>query len=252
MRKLLLALVFFLFACTPADYSQIKVEKVIDGDTVILSTGQSLRYIGIDSPETWIRRGDEFVYEPEPFGPEATQFNKELVEGKRVRVEFDLVRKDRYGRLLGYCFIDDFFVNEELIRQGYAVLYTFPPNVKYVDLLVEAQKDARKNRRGIWQMYETISHSQAQDYIGQVRAVRGRVLSTYESDRIIFLNFGPDYKKDFTAVIFKNVLKFFDQKGIDPAEFYKGRVVEVSGVIGEHNGPEITVSSPTEIRVIDD
>lgn len=252
MKRLLAVFLFFIFACSPTDYSQIKVTKVIDGDTVVLSTGQRLRYIGIDTPETWIREGDGFVYDPQPFGPEATEFNRKLVEGKTVNIEFDIERIDRYGRLLGYCFVDDLFVNQELIRQGYAVLYTFPPNVKYVDLLIEAQKEAQKKRRGLWETYKTIGPSETQNYIGQARTVKGRVLSTHQTDRIIFLNFGPDYRKDFTAIIYTSLLDFFHQEGIDPASFYQGKKVTVTGVIGEYNGPEIIINSPVQIKVIAD
>jgi len=251
--KKLLFIAFFLFAaCAADDYSRIKVTKVIDGDTVVLATGQHLRYIGIDAPETWVRKRGEFVYDPQLFGPEATLFNKDLVEGRYVRVEFDVEKKDRYGRLLGYCFVDDLLINEKMIKEGYAVLYTFPPNVRYVDLFVKAQKKARKNKRGLWSEHAVISHQEAQGYIGQARTVRGKIISAYDFGEIIFLNFGPDYRKDFTAVIFKSILPFFEQKGINPVYFYEGKLVEVTGMIGERKGPSIIVNSPKEIKVVDD
>ncbi len=250
-KGLLAGFLLFYVACVSVDYSQIKVEKVIDGDTVILSTGESLRYIGIDAPETWVRKEGEFVYEPEPFGPEATQFNRELVEGKRVRVEFDVERTDRYGRLLGYCFVDDIFVNQKLVQQGYALLYTYPPNVKYADLFIAAQKEARKNREGMWGSYQIVGHRDVREHINQVRSVRGRIVNTYKSERITFLNFGFDYRRDFTVVIFNNVLDFFHQKNINPVDFYRGKTVEVFGRIEKHkSGPQIVVHSPDQIRVI--
>ncbi|MCF7873313.1 MAG: thermonuclease family protein [Candidatus Omnitrophica bacterium] len=251
MKKFLLILFFFLSACSPTDYSKIKVEKVIDGDTIVLSTGESLRYIGIDTPESRIKKGNQFVYDPQPFAIEATQLNKELVEGKSVRIEFDIDKKDRYGRLLGYCFVGDTFVNEKLTEEGYAVLYTYPPNIRYVDLLVQAQKKARQNNRGIWGVYKTINHKQAGNYINQIRTVRGRVLNTYQSNNCTYLNFGSDYKTDFTVVIFNNTLDYFHNEKINPVSFYKGKMIEVSGRIREYNGPEIIVNSPEEIRIID-
>ncbi|MCF7873099.1 MAG: thermonuclease family protein [Candidatus Omnitrophica bacterium] len=251
MKKFLLIIFFFLSACNPADYSEIKVKKVVDGDTIILSTGEHLRYIGIDTPESRIKKGAQFVYDPQPFAREATQFNKKLVEGKTIRVEFDIDKKDRYGRLLGYCFINDNFVNKELLEKGYATLYTYPPNVKYVEVLAKAQKQARQSNRGMWGVYQAISPQQAHRFINQIRTVKGKVLTTYQSNKCTYLNFGPDYKTDFTVVIFNNTLDYFHQNGINPADFYRGKTIEVSGRIREYNGPEIIINSPEEIRVIE-
>jgi len=134
-----------------------KVLYAVDGDTVQLTTGEKLRYIGIDTPETkHPRKPVEF------YGKEASAFNKQLVlgakrrggaafQGKDILVEFDVTEKDRYGRLLGYVYLPDgTFVNAELVRQGYAKVYTYPPNVKYVSLFRQLQAEARANNRGLW------------------------------------------------------------------------------------------------------
>jgi micrococcal nuclease len=122
------------------------VQQVIDGDTVKLSTGERVRYIGVDTPELHHpRKPVEF------YAREAKEFNRRLVEGKRVRLEFDVQRYDRYGRLLAYVYLEDgTFVNAELLRQGYAQLLTIPPNVKYANMFLELQRQARENRRGLW------------------------------------------------------------------------------------------------------
>lgn len=254
MVKKIIFLGLFLVACSsqPVDYSNILVSEVIDGDTVRLSNGLSLRYIGIDTPEVRIKKGASFVYEPQPFALAAKQYNQKLVEGKLIRVEFDVEKKDKYGRLLGYCFLGDTFINAELVKEGLAVLYTYPPNVKYVEQLVSFQKQARREGRGLWGSYKVIDHSQADQYIGQIRTVRGRVLSSYRSAKCLFLNFGTDYRTDFTVVIFNNSLGAFNQRGINPEIFYQNRLVEVSGRIREYNGPEIIVNTPYELQVIDE
>ncbi len=244
-------LVILLCSCKgPADYSYIRVTRVIDGDTVTLADGQALRYIGIDTPETKIKKNGEFVYEPQPFSLEAMELNRSLVEGKAVRVEFDVVRKDSYGRLLGYCFVDDVFVNARLLEEGLAVVYTFPPNVKYADTFYALQVKARQEKQGFWGSYETIPDTQAANHLNQIRAVRGRVRSTYQSGKAVFLNFGKDYKTDFTVVIFNNVLPTFRQQHIEPGIYYKGKTVEVIGRIKEYNGPEIIANAPYQIEVI--
>jgi len=251
VAKKLFFLVFFLLSCnTLQDYSKIEVSEVIDGDTVRLSNGKLLRYIGLDTPEIRVKRNGQFIYSPQPFSQEAKEYNRNLVEGRRIRVEFDTTKQDRYGRLLGYCFVDEVFVNAKLIEEGYAVLYTYPPNVKYVDLFVKLQKAARKERRGLWGSYKVIEQAQAGNYIHQIKTVKGRVLNTYKSSKCIFLNFGKDWRTDFTVVIFNNSLRSFYDRDIDPLTFYKGKMVEVSGRIKEYNGPEIIVNTPQEIEII--
>lgn len=151
-RTLLLALLLLL-SCRNQDYSQIRVTKIIDGDTIELSGGRRLRYIGIDTPEVRRKAGNSFIYDPQPFSLEAKDYNRKLVKGKNVRIEFDIEKADRYGRLLGYCYVGDIFVNAELVKEGYAKLYTFPPNVKHIDLLRQMQKEAHKQRKGLWSLY---------------------------------------------------------------------------------------------------
>ena len=132
------------------DNKNIVVSKVIDGDTVELNTGQRLRYIGIDTPEI------NFGKDPECFAIQAKEFNKKLVEKKVVKIEKDISDKDKYGRLLRYVYVNNestssaIFINEYLVRQGYAIVSTYPPDVKYIEDLLLAQKDARENNRGLW------------------------------------------------------------------------------------------------------
>lgn len=121
------------------------VIRVVDGDTIEIEGGQKVRYIGIDTPET--------VSPSKPvqcFGKEASEKNKELVLGKRVKLEKDISETDKYGRLLRYVWIDDIFVNDYLVRQGYASASTYPPDVKYSEQFVQAQQEAVGNNRGLW------------------------------------------------------------------------------------------------------
>lgn len=246
---------FFLFflACVPpaGNSSQVKVTEVIDGDTVRLSNGKLLRYIGMDTPEIRIKEGEEFIYAPQLFSLEAKKFNEQLVEGKFVKIEFDVDKVDKYGRMLGYCYVDDVFVNAKLVQEGLAVVYTRPPNVKYADRFIELQRSAREAKKGLWGAYEVINHSEAHKYIDQVRTVKGKVLNTYDSGKTVYLNFGSDYKTDFTVVIFKDSLKFFQEKGISPLTFYKKKTIQVTGKIKKYNGPEIVVNTPGEIEILD-
>ncbi len=137
---------------SPANSTTAKVSRVVDGDTIELSTGEKVRYIGIDTPETVDRRKPV-----QCFGKEAARANTSLVAGKTVRLEKDVSDKDQYGRLLRYVFLPaqkpgqaDLFVNDFLVREGFATAATFPPDVKYAELFLAAQKEAQAYNRGLW------------------------------------------------------------------------------------------------------
>lgn len=254
-KRIIFLLLFFAISCspiknTPQDYAQIKVIDVIDGDTVKLADGKLLRYIGLDTPELHIKKNNTFIYSPQPFSQEAKQLNQTLVENKLIRIEFDMEKFDKYGRLLGYCFIENTFINAKLLEEGLAVIYTKPPNVKYSDLFLKKQKQARENKKGLWREHKTINAQKANLYINQIQTVTGTVLNTYKSKNCVFLNFGRDYKTDFTVVIFNNTLKYFKNKGINPETFYRGKTIRVTGRIKEYNGPEIVVNLPDEIEIL--
>jgi micrococcal nuclease len=119
-----------------------KVTQVIDGDTIIVAGNYRVRYIGIDTPEVYPK--------VEEYGIEAWEANRRLVEGKEVRLERDATEKDKYGRLLRYVYVDDVFVNAELVRQGLAEAKSYPPDTKYQDYLEKLEAEARLASRGMW------------------------------------------------------------------------------------------------------
>lgn len=145
LSRKLLFLILFICASSIAvgsfakDANEALCSRVIDGDTIVLEGGQRVRYIGIDTPE-----------EGRPYYLEAKEENKRLVEGKSVRLEYDVEKQDKYGRTLAYVYVGDIFVNAELVKNGYAMVFTFPPNVKYAKTFVVLQKEARTAKRGLW------------------------------------------------------------------------------------------------------
>ena len=135
-----------------ASYGEVvTVERVVDGDTIEVSPAvegvSEVRLIGVDTPETY---GGQ-----EPFGAEASAFTKDRLAGQRVVLELDAEKIDQYGRLLAYVYLPrgEMF-NERLVRQGYAQVATFPPNVRYTDRFLEAQREAREAGRGLWGLSE--------------------------------------------------------------------------------------------------
>lgn len=134
--------------------SSAKVVRVIDGDTIEIEGGQKIRYIGIDTPE--LHHPSKKV---QCFAKEAYEENKNLVEGRIITLEKDVSDTDRYGRLLRYVYLppdvgetthSGLLVNDYLVRRGFAVIATFPPDVARQDEFVRAQHEARENQRGLW------------------------------------------------------------------------------------------------------
>ncbi len=129
----------------PSEKQKVKVIRVIDGDTIEIEGKIKVRYIGVNTPE---------LHDPkkpiECFGQAALDENKRLVEGKEVYIQKDISETDRFKRLLRYVWVGDMFINDYLVRQGFAQVSTFPPDVKYLQQFLEAQTEARENKRGLW------------------------------------------------------------------------------------------------------
>jgi micrococcal nuclease len=131
--------------------SEATVVRVVDGDTILVRLGsgaeERVRYIGIDTPES-VKPGTPV----QCFAKAASHFNAELVGGKRVRLVPDVEARDRYGRMLAYVYVEPggAFVNEELVRQGYARPATFPPNVRFAGRFAALAAEAREAARGLW------------------------------------------------------------------------------------------------------
>jgi micrococcal nuclease len=142
------------------DYTNILVSRVVDGDTLVLENKERVRLIGIDTPEIHesnklnrdAQRSGQDIATIKQLGRQSYEFTRKLVEGKRVRLEFDVERFDKYKRILAYVYLEDgTFLNAEIVRQGYASLMTYPPNVKYADLFKKLYREARENKRGLWE-----------------------------------------------------------------------------------------------------
>lgn len=142
------------------DYNSILVAYVADGDTVKLADGTLVRLIGIDTPEyhesekliRQARRAKKDIASIKKMGALAKSFTQEILLNKKVRLEFDIEKRDKYNRLLAYIFLEDgTFINAKIIEAGYAKIMTIPPNVKYADMFKELQEEARTEKRGLWQ-----------------------------------------------------------------------------------------------------
>lgn len=154
--------IFFLssFVLVPQIYAETVINpdvfesvviKVIDGDTVRLEDGTVVRYMGIDAPELKRKVDNVWVYDPEPYAEEAAKFNKSMVEGKKVIVEIDPVKKhDRFGRLLAYIYVDKILANEELIKKGLAKAKSPSLFMKHRVRFWSLEEMAWTGKKGLW------------------------------------------------------------------------------------------------------
>ena len=155
MKTQLIFLFTFLFFFAQAQLQEntwYKVSKITDGDTFYVMTKNSekfkIRLIGINAPESY-NVGKKF--RKEYFGKEAKVFATNLLKNKKVKLTFDVQKTDRYGRILAYAYLENgVFLNQYLVENGFAVVATFPPNVKFVEVFTKAEKSARNKKLGLW------------------------------------------------------------------------------------------------------
>lgn len=142
-----------------AQITGLRVTHVTDGDTLKLSDQERVRLIGIDTPELHesaklfrdAERSGQDVRTIKRMGKAAADFTRKMVEGKSVRLEFDVQKRDKYGRLLAYVYLEDgTFVNAEIIRNGYAYPMTIPPNTRHAEEFRALYAEARRNGSGLW------------------------------------------------------------------------------------------------------
>ncbi len=124
---------------TPVKAETATMSQVIDGDTIALSDGRRVRYIGMNTPER-----------DQPYYKEASEANRQWVERKNIQLEFDVEPFDQYGRVLAYVWAEGKLVNLEILKAGYANAFTVPPNVKYEARFRAVEREARAAGRGLW------------------------------------------------------------------------------------------------------
>lgn len=176
MKKLVLLFLTVFFSATSAcampveEYSaatipsdQYEVLRVVDGDTFVIDyngTEEKVRLIGIDTPESVHPDADR----NSAAGLTASDYTKSLLKGKSVKLEFDVQQRDKYGRLLAYAYVDGYMLNKKLLEDGYAVVATYPPNVKYVD---EFKAVSREYQSAFGEISTDVSEAA---YIGNIKS----------------------------------------------------------------------------------
>ncbi|MBN2537257.1 thermonuclease family protein [candidate division WOR-3 bacterium] len=238
-----------------------RVVKVNDGDTFLTSDSQSVRMLGIDAAESY-----------QPGGDVVTEMLDKYIMGREVRLERDRSDTDHFGRLLRWVWVGDTCVNLLLVQRGYAPVRLYQDSLKYQDTLRMLEEEAARVGRGLWSfnVYTppsvqimkdrlarenpagdsgVISWVNADEHMGELAVVEGTVVRTYQSDKVLFINFAEDYRNTFSVAIFVTDLGRFPENA---KEHYLNKRVRVTGLIKEYRGaPEMIINDPEQIEVIE-
>ncbi|WP_198038918.1 thermonuclease family protein [Skermanella stibiiresistens] len=227
-----------------------KVVEVIDGDTVTLDSGVEVRLVGIQAPKLPLNRPN---FKEWPLAREAKEELEKLVLGQRVTLWYGGARGDRHGRTLAHLKTDDgTWAQGEMLGRGLARVYTFPDNRAAADELLDREASARKAKFGIW----ALGYYKVQDADGKVgppdtyQLVEGTVTKVANVRGRVFLNFGTDYRKDFTATISPRDVRVFTSSGLDPAAL-NGKRVRLRGWLYDRNGPAMDVTHPEQVELLE-
>lgn len=216
------------------------VQKVIDGDTIVVEPDERIRYVGVDAPELG-----------EPFSEQATDLQKKVVLGSRVQIDACKEEpRDDYGRTLAFVRKGNVDVGEQLLRQGLGrTLFIGPCGRAVARGYRTVERRAFHAGLGIWSLQDPrrVGHLDAGRYVGLLMSVTGKVVKVHEGPKAFHLNFGEDFRTDFTAVIFRKDLSRLLKEGIQPVTGYEGRSVEVTGILKEYKGPEIIIESADQL-----
>lgn len=250
LSLILFTLMGFVVGCEQKE-NEVYIERIIDGDTVKTAAGDSIRFLGVDTPEIdWENNESEF------YAQKARDFTAANLKDKNVTLKYDTEREDDYGRILAYVFKDGQNFNQKLLQKGYASLMIVDPNNKYEAEFKKAAAEARKARRGIWsQILEAekelpvISYREAPNYLNQRVIVEGKIVNTAATDSINYLNFSDAYQQTLSLIIFNSSLNKFDYQ---PAEYIKNKEIKAIGKIELYKGsPQIIVDDPQDILIFD-
>jgi hypothetical protein len=226
------------------------VVEVIDGDTVVLESGEQVRLVGIQAPKLSLGRAH---VKDQPLSAEAKAALESLALGHTVRLSFGGARRDRHGRFLAHLHDESGrWIQGAMLARGLARVYTFPDNRALVPEMLALEDAARAARLGIWAepFYAVLDAVDPDMPLDSYALVEGRVLDAAEVRSRVFLNFGEDWREDFTATVSPQDRDTFAAAGLDPLAL-EGRRVRVRGWLESRNGPEIVLTHPEQIEVLD-
>ncbi|MEQ8665516.1 MAG: thermonuclease family protein [Rhodospirillales bacterium] len=232
---------------------EARVAAVVDGDTVVIEPAldgmNEVRLVGIQAPKLPLGREG---FKAWPLADESRSALVDLVHGMTVTLYSGGARADRHGRHLAHLRLaNGTWVQGELLRSGWARVYSFPDNRSLIGEMLALESESRGSHRGIWghPNYAVRTPGELADLIGRFEIIEGAVLAAAVHKGTGYLNFDDDWRTDFTLVIHPPSMAVFDAAGVDP-ESYANRTVRVRGWLKSFNGPMIEVTHPEQIEIL--
>ncbi|HEX9646837.1 MAG TPA: thermonuclease family protein [Alphaproteobacteria bacterium] len=247
-------------AATPADAlepgGEGVVALVVDGDTLALADGTVVRLVGLQAPKLALGRAGLSDW---PLAEEARAALAELALGQRVTLRYGGRRSDRHGRALAHLVrADGVWIQDRMLARGMARVYSFADNRALVADMLASEAGARAALRGIWAhpFYRPRAADRLDGAIGSFQLVEGTVEAAALVRGRLYLNFGADWREDFTVTVAPRLRPDFERAfaalGLDSLEALAGRRVRVRGWIDRYNGPEIEATHPEQIELLAD
>ena len=241
-------------ALTPSEI--VRVETAASGDSLKLSDGRQVQLAGILAVRPPHRAKTGRVW---PLAEAAKARLARLTQGRRVELAFGARRMDRYGRLLAQVYMSEEngrrWVQSDLVGEGLARVASFSDNRACIAVLLERERATRSDRKGLWRYrsFAIRDASRPKPLLGLLQSfqiVEGRVVAGGEGSRWVYLNFGPNWRVDFTASIAKADRRVFREAGYDLKQL-AGRRIRVRGWLSLRNGPAIRLTHPEQLELID-
>jgi micrococcal nuclease len=227
-----------------------RVERAVDGDTLALAGGRVLRLAGVLAP----REGDRGAKrEVERAAAAARAALDRLARGRTLQLWHADLAQDRHGRILAYARAEDGgWLQDELLRLGHARVFTQPGAAARAAAMLEREAEARAARRGLWALaaYAVRADGEAGRHTDSFQLVEGRVRKAGSAREFYYLNFGEDFRRDFTIGLDRAALRAFRRGGLDPAAL-AGKRIRVRGWVLWRNGPYIGATHPEQVEILD-
>lgn len=224
------------------------IMRVEHNGVLVMTDGRALHLEGIRLPNAVQDRA------PQPIADQAFAELNALAKGRELDAYAVYPKEDRYDRVRSQIFIHgtDTWLQIELLKKGLARVDIAPDRGECYRELYAAEADARRAGLGLWSdpaYVSRLASNLTPTDVGTFQIVIGKVLSTAANDGRVYLNFGQDWRRDFTVTISADDLKTFRRMGVDPLN-YEGKLVRVRGIVQQVNGPEIAVGNPKQIELL--
>lgn len=235
-------------AQNPEAVETARVADIIDGDTIRLETGAELRLTGIQAPKLPLGRKGFRAW---PLARDAKAALAAVIGENKLRLDYTGRRHDRWGRLLAHGYAGNTWIQREMLLRGLARVYTFSDNRAHAAALYAAERKARSAGRGIWALnwYRIRTAETAGSDIGTFQLVEGKVVNAAIVRGRAYLNFGADWRTDFTVSVSPRYMKLFRAARVDIMSL-RDRRLRVRGWLVRRNGAMISVTHPEQIEIL--